>query len=154
MENNNTNKQSIIGFILIGVVFFVYMLYNNYQMEKYNEQLAVEQLTESVAAEASAAVTAEQEQQKAEVAAAAPQSVVDPFILDGAEQSEVVLENEYLTLKLSTIGGQIVDATLKQHTKYAPKEERNEAISLFDPETAMFDMEFYVKRGLNNLKIN
>ncbi len=153
MENNSTNKQSIIGFILIGVVFFGYMLYNNYQMEKYNEQLAVEQLTESVAAEASAAVTAEQEQQKAEVAAAAPQSVVDPFILDGAEQSEVVLENEYLTLKLSTIGGQIVDATLKQHTKYAPKEERNELVKLFDPTSAKFDLTFYVKDGLKNVKV-
>ena len=153
MENNSTNKQSIIGFILIGVVFFGYMLYNNYQMEKYNEQLAVEQLTESVAAEASAAVTAEQEQQKAEVAAAAPQSVIDPFILDGAEQSEVVLENEYLTLKLSTIGGQIVDATLKQHTKYAPKEERNELVKLFDPTSAKFDLTFYVKDGLKNVKV-
>ena len=153
MENNSTNKQSIIGFILIGVVFFGYMLYNNYQMEKYNEQLAVEQLTESVAAEASAAVTAEQEQQKAEVAAAAPQSVADPFILDGAEQSEVVLENEYLTLKLSTIGGQIVDATLKQHTKYAPKEERNELVKLFDPTSAKFDLTFYVKDGLKNVKV-
>ena len=153
MENNSTNKQSIIGFILIGVVFFGYMLYNNYQMEKYNEQLAVEQLTESIAAEASAAVTAEQEQQKAEVAAVAPQSVVDPFILDGAEQSEVVLENEYLTLKLSTIGGQIVDATLKQHTKYAPKEERNELVKLFDPTSAKFDLTFYVKDGLKNVKV-
>ena len=53
MENNSTNKQSIIGFILIGVVFFGYMLYNNYQMEKYNEQLAIEQTIETVATEAS-----------------------------------------------------------------------------------------------------
>ena len=50
MENKNTNKQSIIGFILIGLVFFGYMLYNNYQMKKYNEQLALEQATEAVAA--------------------------------------------------------------------------------------------------------
>ncbi|MBQ3209715.1 MAG: membrane protein insertase YidC [Alistipes sp.] len=154
MENNSTNKQSIIGFILIGLVFFGYMLYNNYQMEKYNEQLAVEQLAESVAAEASAAVAEQQGEQKADVVAVTePLVVADPFIIDGAEQREVVLENDYLTLTLSTVGGQITDATLKQHTKYAPKEERNELVKLFDPTSASFDMSFYVKDGLKNVKV-
>lgn len=150
MENNSTNKQSIIGFILIGVVFFGYMLYNNYQMEKFNEQVAVEQLVEGVATEASAAVAAQQE---AEVAKTEPLVVADPFIIDGAESSEVVLENDYLKLTLSTIGGQIVDATLKEHTKYAPKEERNELVKLFDPTSAAFDMTFYVKDDLKNVKV-
>ena len=153
MENNSTNKQSIIGFILIGVVFFGYMLFNNYQMKKYNEQLAVEQAVEAVATEASAAVAAEQAQAEA-VAQAAPAAVVDPFIIDSAEVAEVVVENDYLTLKLSTLGGQIIDATLKEHTKYAPKEERNELVKLFDPMSARFDMSFFVKDGLKNVKIS
>ena len=153
MENNSTNKQSIIGFILIGVVFFGYMLFNNYQMKKYNEQLAVEQAVEAVATEASAAVAAEQAQDEA-VAQAAPAAVVDPFIIDSAEVAEVVVENDYLTLKLSTLGGQIIDATLKEHTKYAPKEERNELVKLFDPMSARFDMSFFVKDGLKNVKIS
>ena len=153
MENNSTNKQSIIGFILIGVVFFGYMLFNNYQMKKYNEQLAVEQAVEAVATEASAAVAAEQAQAEA-VAQAAPATVVDPFIIDSAEVAEVVVENDYLTLKLSTLGGQIIDATLKEHTKYAPKEERNELVKLFDPMSARFDMSFFVKDGLKNVKIS
>ncbi len=158
MENKSTNKQSIIGFILIGLVFFGYMLYNNYQMEKYDEQLAVEQLAESVAAEASAAVAEQQGEQQGEqqadvVAVTEPLVVADPFIIDGAEQREVVLENDYLALTLSTVGGQITDATLKQHTKYAPKEERNELVKLFDPTSASFDMSFYVKDGLKNVKV-
>ena len=153
MENNSTNKQSIIGFILIGVVFFGYMLFNNYQMKKYNEQLAVEQAVEAVATEASAAVAAEQAQAES-VAQAAPATVVDPFIIDSAEVAEVVVENDYLTLKLSTLGGQIIDATLKEHTKYAPKEERNELVKLFDPMSARFDMSFFVKDGLKNVKIS
>ena len=152
MENKSTNKQSIIGFILIGLVFFGYMLYNNYQMEKYNDQLAAEQLVEAVAAEASAAVVTETTE--ASVAEqTTPAVVADPFILDGAEQSVVTLENEYLTLQLSTVGGQIVDATLKQHTKYAPKEERNELVKLFDPTHVNFDLTFYVKDGLKNVKV-
>ena len=153
MENNSTNKQSIIGFILIGVVFFGYMLFNNYQMKKYNEQLAVEQAVEAVATEASAAVAAEQAQAES-VAQAAPATVVDPFIIDSAEVAEVVVENDYITLKLSTLGGQIIDATLKEHTKYAPKEERNELVKLFDPMSARFDMSFFVKDGLKNVKIS
>ena len=153
MENNSTNKQSIIGFILIGVVFFGYMLFNNYQMKKYNEQLAVEQAVEAVATEASAAVAAEQAQAES-VAQAAPATVVDPFIIDSAEVAEVVVENDYITLKLSTLGGQIIDATLKEHTKYAPKEERNELVKLFDPQSARFDISFYVKDGLKNVKVS
>ena len=152
MENKSTTKQSIIGFVLIGLVFFGYMLYNNYQMKKYNEQLAAEQAIEAVAAEASAAVTAESAE-AAVVAQPEAATVVDPFILDGAEQSIVTLENEYLTLQLSTVGGQIVDATLKQHTKYAPKEERNELVKLFDPTHVNFDLAFYVKDGLKNVKV-
>ena len=155
MENKGTNKLSIIGFILIGVVFFGYMLYNNYQMEKYNEQLALEQTVEAVAAEASAAVAAEQTQAEAQtVTEAAPAVVVDPLILDGAEVAETVVENDYLTLKFSTLGGQIIDATLKQHTKYAPKEERNELVKLFDPMSARFDMSFFIKDGLKNAKVS
>ena len=79
MENNNTNKQSIIGFILIGVIFFAYMLYNSYQMEKYNEQLALEQATEQVATQMSEQV----EIQKTDTAEVQPKSEVipDPFIL-------------------------------------------------------------------------
>ena len=152
MENKSTTKQSIIGFVLIGLVFFGYMLYNNYQMKKYSEQLAAEQAIEAVAAEASAAVTAESAE-AAVVAQPEAATVVDPFILDGAEQSVVTLENEYLTLQLSTVGGQIVDATLNQHTKYAPKEERNELVKLFDPTHVNFDLTFYVKDGLKNVKV-
>ena len=154
MENKGTNKQSIIGFILIGLVFFGYMLYNNYQMKKYNEQLALEQATEAVAAQAAAEAVTEAEQSAPQsIATTSAQTVADPFILDAAEQSQVTLENDYLTLTLSNVGAQIVDATLKQHTKYAPKEERNELVKLFDPASARFDLSFFIKEELKNVKV-
>ena len=153
MENNSTNKQSIIGFILIGVVFFGYMLYNNYQMEKYNEQLAIEQTIETVATEASEQLVTEQSNAVVAPSAAEPQIVENPFVLDSAEQKDVVLENDYLSITVSSVGGQIVDATLKQHTKFAPKNERTELVKLFDPQSAAFDMTFFVKDGLKNVKI-
>ena len=153
MENKGTSKHSIIGFILIGLVFFGYMLYNNYQMKKYNEQMALEQTVEAVATEASAAVAAEQAVAEA-TTAQAPVVVEESIILDSAEQRETVVENDYLTLTFSSVGGQIIDATLKEHTKYAPKEERNELVKLFDPQSARFDISFYVKDGLKNVKVS
>ena len=154
MESNNTNKQSIIGFILIGVVFFAYMLYNNYQMEKYNEQLALEQAVEAVATQASEQIAAEQAVAEQTVKSTAEVTPVEnPAIIDATEITQTTLENDYLSLNISSIGGQIVDATLKQHTKYAPKESRNELVKLFDPTSAKFDMSFYIKDGLKNVKV-
>ena len=155
MENKGTSKHSIIGFILIGLVFFGYMLYNNYQMKKYNEQMALEQAANVVATEASAAVAANQAVAEATTEQTqTPVVVEDAFIIDSAEQTEKVVENDYLTLTFSSVGGQIVDATLKEHTKYAPKEERNELVKLFDPQSARFDLSFYVKDGLKNIKVS
>ena len=155
MEKNNTNKQSIIGFILIGLLFFAYMLYNNYQMEKYNEQLAIEQAVESVATQASEMVTEQNSTQSTiaqeQTEQAAPEE--DPFIINAAQTEQVVLENDYLSLTISSIGAQITDATLKEYTKYAPKEQRNELVKLFDPQSAAFDMSFYLKDGLKNVKV-
>ena len=153
MESNNTNKQSIIGFILIGLLFFGYMLYNNYQMEKYNEQLALEQLAEVVATEASEQIAAQNATQNQIAPTASQTPEVDPLIINAEQSAEVTLENDYLRLTLSTIGAQITDATLKQHTKYAPKEERTELVKLFDPQSAAFDMSFYIKDGLKNVKV-
>ncbi len=154
MENNNTNKQSIIGFILIGLLFFGYMLYNNYQMEKYNEQLALEQAAEAIATQASEQI-AQQSAQSA-IAQEQPEQAapeVDPFIINAAQTEQVTLENDYLCLTISSLGAQITDATLKEYTKYAPKDQRNELVKLFDPQSAAFDLSFYLKDGLKNVKV-
>lgn len=154
MENNNTNKQSIIGFILIGLLFFGYMLYNNYQMEKYNEQLALEQAAEAIATQASEHI-AQQSAQSA-IAQEQPEQTapeVDPFIINAPQAEQVTLENDYLCLTISSLGAQITDATLKEYTKYAPKDQRNELVKLFDPQSAAFDLSFYLKDGLKNVKV-
>lgn len=154
MENNNTNKQSIIGFILIGLLFFGYMLYNNYQMEKYNEQLALEQAAEAIATQASEQI-AQQSAQSA-IAQEQPEQAapeVDPYIINAPQAEQVTLENDYLCLTISSLGAQITDATLKEYTKYAPKDQRNELVKLFDPQSAAFDLSFYLKDGLKNVKV-
>ena len=57
-------------------------------------------------------------------------------------------------VRFSTRGGQITGVTLKDYTKYAPRGQRDQLIELMDPASARFDMSFYVKNGLNNVKVN
>ena len=150
MDNNNsgTNKQSIIGFVLIGLVFFGYMLYNNYQMQKYNEQLATEQV-EQLAEAASNALEPATES----ATPAAVETEAEP-VVDAAQVQTLNVENDVLSLQFSTLGAQIVDATLKDYTKYAPKNERHELVKLFDPESAKLNLSFYVKQQSRNVLVN
>ena len=71
-----------------------------------------------------------------------------------AEPEEFTVENEVMTVRFSTRGGQITGVTLKDYTKYAPRGQRDQLIELMDPASARFDMSFYVKNGLNNVKVN
>ena len=136
MNNNNsgTSKQSIIGFVLIGLIFLGYMLYNNYQMKKYNEQLVVEQ-TEQLAQAASEAL-----EPVAETATSTVETKSEQALVDAAEIETLSIENDVLKVEFSTLGAQIVDATLKDYTKYAPKDERHELVKLFDPQSAKFNL--------------
>ena len=72
----------------------------------------------------------------------------------GGEGREFVVENDVMAVPFSTRGGQIRDVLLKDYTKYAPRGERNIPVSLMDPATARFDLSFFVKNGLNNVKVN
>lgn len=54
-----------------------------------------------------------------------------------AEPEEFTVENEVMSVRFSTRGGQITGVTLKDYTKYAPRGERNQLIELMDPATAV-----------------
>lgn len=59
-----------------------------------------------------------------------------------------------MIVTFSTRGGRITGVTLKDYTKYAPRGKRDQLIELMDPASARFDLSFYVKNGLNNVKVN
>ena len=71
-----------------------------------------------------------------------------------AEAEEFTVENDVMSVRFSTQGGQIKGVTLKDYTKYAPRGERNQPIELMDPATARFGLSFYVKNGLRNIPVN
>ena len=153
----NENKQSVIGFVLIALIFLGFMLYTNHEQAEYRASLEAQeapviadetapQPAESVATDGNATATEQSAQ---------PQAVQsDGFIADAESVEEVVVENDVLKIRFTTKGAQIADVTLKEYTKYAPKDERNTLVQLFDSETARFDMSFYLKNNLRNVKVN
>ena len=148
------NKSTIIGFVLMTLVFVGYMFYANYQAKKQQEaqmSAQIEQLTE----QASQALDTPAEQ-TAEIADAKSQKAnnATKLVGDAEKVEEVVVENDVMQVRFSTLGAQIIDVTLKNYTKYAPKEERNELVHLFDPESAYFNMSYYLKEDMRNVEIS
>ena len=159
------DKKTIIGVVLMSAIFIVYMVFTSRQQTQYQEYLkqvqAEEQLLESEQeAQAEQNNEAEADPVSAEdAAAAAHQRQVDMFgeglVAAKARQAEqVTMQNDYLTVEFTTQGAMMQKVTLAEYTKFAPKGERNQKIVLFDPESAYFDMEFYLKRNLKNVKVN
>lgn len=154
----NENKQSVIGFVLIALIFLGFMLYTNHEQAEYRASLEAQEalvLADEAAPQPAESDTVVVENTTATGQPAQPQAVQsDGFIADAESVEEVVVENDVLKIRFTTKGAQIADVTLKEYTKYAPKDERNTLVQLFDPETAHFDMSFYLKNNLRNVKVN
>ncbi len=154
------DKKTIIGVVLMSLIFIGYVVYNSKQQAEYQEYMASVQAEEQAVAEATAtAVATEVEATDSLAVAAAEQRETTMFgealvAARNAEPQIFEMKNDYLTIDFTTRGGAMQKVVLEEYTKYAPKDERTEKVTLFDPSTAMFDMEFYVKRGLNNVKVN
>ena len=147
------NKSTIIGFVLMTLVFVGYMFYANHQAQKQQEAQTAAQI-EQLAEQASKALDATTED--AVSGATKSEKKVDnasKLVGDAEKVEEVVVENDVMQVRFSTLGAQILDVTLKGYTKYAPKEERNELVHLFDPESAYFNMSYYLKDNLRTTEM-
>lgn len=161
------DKKSIIGIAVVALLFFGFAYLNTQEQKKYQEEMAAWQAyqdsvalaTRPVAPAAdSVALTAggQDPEQAAEAARERRVAALGEYLAAArdAEEREFVVENDVMAVTFSTRGGQIRDVLLKDYTKYAPRGERNIPVSLMDPATARFDLSFYVKNGLNNVKVN
>lgn len=173
------DKKTILGIVVVAVLFLGFAYVNTKQQEKYQQEMAAWQAyPDSVAAAsrpavpaadsvaggaAESAVAASGETTAPEAEADLAQTVRQRRIAamgeyltaaQEAEPEEFTVENEVMTVRFSTRGGQITGVTLKDYTKYAPRGQRDQLIELMDPASARFDMSFYVKNGLNNVKVN
>ena len=161
------DKKSIIGIAVVALLFFGFAYFNTQEQKKYQEEMAAWQAYQDSVALAtrpvvpvadSVALTAggQDPEQAAEAARERRVAALGEYLAaarDG-EEREFVVENDVMAVTFSTRGGQIRDVLLKDYTKYAPRGERNIPVSLMDPATAQFDLSFFVKNGLNNVKVN
>lgn len=161
------DKKSIIGIAVVALLFFGFAYFNTQEQKKYQEEMAAWQAYQDsvalatrpvVPAADSVALTAggQDPEQVAEAARERRVAALGEYLAaarDG-EEREFVVENDVMAVTFSTRGGQIRDVLLKDYTKYAPRGERNIPVSLMDPATAQFDLSFFVKNGLNNVKVN
>ena len=161
------DKKSIIGIAVVALLFFGFAYLNTQEQKKYQEEMAAWQAYQDsvalatrpvVPAADSVALTAggQDPEQAAEAARERRVAALGEYLAAArdAEEELFVVENDVMAVTFSTRGGQIRDVLLKDYTKYAPRGERNIPVSLMDPATARFDLSFYVKNGLNNVKVN
>ena len=147
------NKSTIIGFVLMTLVFVGYMFYANHQAQKQQETQMAAQV-EQLAEQASQALATPAEDAVSGATNTEKKSPSKLALVSDAEKvEEVVIENDVMQVRFSTLGAQILDVTLKDYTKYAPKEERNELVHLFDPESAYFNMSYYLKDNLRTTEM-
>ena len=144
------NRSTIIGFVLMTLIFVGYIIYANYQAQKQQQAQIIEQVATSIANNAENQPTATPAAVESESAKPAAKSTL---VGNADKVEEVLVENDVMQVRFSTLGAQIVDVTLKQYTKYAPKEERNELVHLFTPESAYFNMSYYLKDNLKNVEV-
>lgn len=162
------DKKSIIGIAVVALLFAGFAYFNNLEQKKYQQELAVWQAYQDSVAAASkpevppvgeavaVAETPEAAGTAAETAHARRVSQLGGYLAAAAEAAaeEFVVENDVMAVRFSTRGGRIKGVTLKDYTRYAPRDERNEPIELFDPASASFALTFYVKNGANDVPVN
>jgi len=157
------DKKSIAGIAVVGVLFVVFMIISGRQQREYQEKLRA--YREYVASQQPAAVQAPvlPDSVSAETSLPADSLVHMQRVAAlgetlaaaaGREAETLTVGNDVMTVDFSTLGGQIAGVVLNDYTRYAPDGERTEKIRMFVPESARFDMSFYIKNGLNNVKVN
>ena len=165
------DKKTILGIVVVAALFLGFAYFNTKQQEKYQQEMAAYQayqdsvaaatrpvvpVADSTAVAASSAVVPEAEANAADAVRRQQVAALGEYLAGArdAEAEEFTVENDVMIVTFSTRGGRITGVTLKDYTKYAPRGQRDQLIELMDPASARFDMSFYVKNGLNNVKVN
>lgn len=160
------DKKTIGGIVVVALLFVGFAYFNSKQQEQFQLEMARYRAYQDSVAAVSRSVAAPLVGPDS-LAAALPEQAQEAVrkrpVVEGGEylaaaregNAETIrMENDVLQIDFSTQGGQVTGVTLKDYTRYAPRGHRNRPIELFSPESARFDLEFYVKSGLNNVKIN
>ena len=146
------NKQTVLGFVLIGLILFGFTWYQGNQQKKFQEQQRIE---DSIArANAPAPVAPVFDSARMAAAGLSQQSVVDPLgdVMAAARTGEArkfTLSNDFATYEFSTLGGVLSDVVLKDYKKYGGDE-----LHLWKPGSEIFDVAFFLRRDGRDAQVN
>ncbi|MBQ2844270.1 MAG: membrane protein insertase YidC [Alistipes sp.] len=165
------DKKTLLGFVVLALVFVGFAYLNGKEQKRYQEELAAynayqdsvkaatmpEVVVDSTAVEqvGDAATVTDAPTTEAESAYARRVELLGEELATAevAEAAEFEVENEVMKLTFTTRGGQIKAVELKEYTKYGPRDARTELVQMFDPEKERFGLSFFVRRGYHDLKI-
>lgn len=146
------DKNTIIGWVLIGLVFIGYMVYSSKNQEKQAEYARQKHELDSIKAiQDRAKFVADSTSMAAELAAEQNDSTNEFFAARQGVDSTLTLENELLKLNVSTKGGQLSRAELLDET-YKSRDPENAHVVLFDIKDIKMDFLFNGKN--KNLKLS
>lgn len=166
------DKKTILGLVAMALVFIGFAYLNGKEQQRYQAELdayhayqdsvrratmpEVDSTTYEAVATEMTATAAEQALAAADVAHAREVEMFGQELTEAAEAeaAELVVENEVMTVRFTTRGAQIAGVTLKEYTKYGPKEHRTEPVEMFDSAAERFNLSFFVRRGLHDVKVS
>ncbi len=166
------DKKTILGLVAMALVFIGFAYLNGKEQQRYQAELdayhayqdsvrratmpEVDSTTYEAVATEMTATAAEQALAAADAAHAREVEMFGAELTEAAEAeaTELVVENEVMTVRFTTRGAQIAGVTLKEYTKYGPKEQRTEPVEMFDSAAERFNLSFFVRRGLHDVKVS
>lgn len=134
------DKNTIIGWILIGLVFIGFMMYSNYNAKQQAEQMKIKAVEDSITqhkADSINAIEAKKEAAKLEKEENDSNSVF--FAARQGKPGETTIENELLKVTISNTGGQLKRAEILDKA-YVSRDGGN--VVLFDGTDSQMNFKF------------
>lgn len=117
----NFDRNTVLGFVLLAVLFFGYFYYTNMEQAAYNKAKARQQFVQDSIAKANRplvdTVAASTSMAKADSALRATAAGYFVAAADGVEEMQTV-ENQKMKVVFTNKGGQVKSITLKEHAQY------------------------------------
>ena len=134
------DKNTVIGFILMAVVFFGFMFYEGKVQKERAEQMKKEQVVQAVAQQKSDSIkVVEEEKQAKKQIVQMTDSTNSLFAARQKNEGTTVIENELLKLTIQNRGGQLARAELKDPTY---KNQEGGQVVLFDKGDSEMEFRF------------
>ena len=121
------NKNTIIGYLLIGAVLLGYFYFNQPNPQQIEAQRRYQDSIAQVQYAQEQAIIKAEDDKRAALATQSTDSTSTLFNVLKGEESFVTLSNEKLSVRLSTLGGRVCSATLAGYNN-----QQGEPITLFD----------------------